>query len=97
MALIGAPDCGSELIMSCLVGNVRPTAGSIEIDKNALTQLSLEHYRIRWRFLALTRGFSMALLRAICAVQIQISAIASFEEALKISGLGEVIDAYLRA
>ena len=93
VAIIGAPDCGSELVMSCLVGNVRPTAGSIEIDKNALTQLSLEHYRNQVAFLGVNpRFFDGTIESNLRRANPNISD-SEIEDALKISGLEEVIDA----
>ena len=89
VALIGAPDCGSELVMSCLVGNVRPTAGSIEIDKNALTQLSLEHYRNQVAFLGVNpRFFDGTIESNLRRANPNISD-SEIEDALKISGLEE--------
>ena len=93
VALLGAADCGSDLIISCLIGNARPTKGVIEIDKSPLAQLSLEHYRNQVALLdANPRFFNGSIESNIRRANPNISD-REFEDTLTLSGLNEVVEA----
>ncbi len=92
VALLGSADCGSDLIISSLIGNSRPSKGMIEIDNQPLTQLSLEHYRNQVSLLdANPRFFRGTIDSNIRSAAPNISS-REFEEALEISGLSAVIE-----